>query len=578
MAIPFKKYYDLLETYMRPFKRKVAALSTIMLIDIGIRILNPQIIRYYIDQVTTQASLQSLTVAAGLYIGFAIIGQFLVIFSVYLSQSISWGSTNLLRSDILNHTMRLDMDFHHVHKPGDMIERVDGDVNALSNFFSQLVLQVLSNILLIIGILIALFIEGFIIGLVFTIFTVGGLILAYFARKIAVPHFKAFREANAQLFGYIEERISGTEDLRSLGATPNTLKRFYDHERTRYNDLMRAITVSRLISVVFTGLIGFGITLVFIVGIPLFQSGQISIGTIFLLNFYVQTLVFPIFEILRQLQTLQEADASIERIEELFALNSALDEEGTLELNDEASIHFNDVTFAYFEDKDVLKHVSFSIKNGEKLGLIGRTGSGKTTISRLLFRLYDISNGEITINDIPIKDYNINDLRNKIGLVTQDVQLFNTSIRNNITFFDHSVSDETIVEIVTKLGLKNWIDKLEKGLDTRISADDISAGQAQLIAVGRVFLKQPSLIILDEASSRLDPTTEQLLTNALNELTAQRTTIIIAHRLATLETVDSILELSFGEIIEYGDRAKLRADPNSSYSKLIETGEEVLYS
>ncbi len=577
-GVPFQKYFQLLSKYMGPFKRHVTLLAGFMLLNIVLRIVNPQVIRFYIDSVIDDEPLQVLAYAAILYIIFAIISQALTIFNVYLSQSVSWGSTNLLRSDILSHTMSLDMTFHNQYKPGEMIERVDGDVNALSNFFSQLVLQLVTNILLIVGILVALFFEGWLIGLVFTGFTIFGLVATFLARKLAVPHWKKTRESFMNLFGYIEERISGTEDIRALGAVPNAMKKLYVYEEDRYRKMMKAITISRLISVVFTGLIGFGITLVFLVGIPLFERGSITIGTIFLMNYYVTQLVGPIFAILRQIQTLQQADASIERIEELFDMKSAIKNEGTHRLDSVSSISFDSVNFEYFEGKPVLQDISFDLKEGEKLGLIGRTGSGKTTISRLLYRLYDIQDGSIRINDIPIRDYELYSLRAGIGLVTQDVQLFNTTLRNNMTFFNHDIEDERLIEIIQFLNLGEWFVQLEKGLDTNITHDDVSAGQAQLIALSRIFLSDPHIIILDEASSRLDPATETIMSQALERLTRDKTTIIIAHRLSTLETTDKILELHFGKILEYGDRKELVANPESNYSRLLKTGKEVLFA
>jgi ABC-type multidrug transport system fused ATPase/permease subunit len=381
-----------------------------------------------------------------------------------------------------------------------------------------------------------------------------------------------------KLFGYIEERIAGTEDIRSLGARPNAMKKFYGVEKDRYNAMIKAITVSRLISVVFTGLIGFGITLVFILGIPLFNAGSITLGTIFLMNYYVQQLVYPIFEILRQLQTLQQADASIERIEEILDLDSEIENNGIKKLEGPVTVTFKDVNFAYFEDQKVLQSISFELSPGEQLGLIGRTGSGKTTISRLLYRLYNIGGGEILLNGIHLQDYELSQLRRRIGLVSQDVQLFNTTLRNNITFFDSSIPDEKLNGIIESLNLKTWFNQLPKGFDTRISADDVSAGQAQLIALSRIFLEDPALIILDEASSRLDPATEKILSQALEKIMYNKTAIIIAHRLSTLNSVDKILELSYGEILEYGFREELIQNTQSSYAKLVRTGEEVLFA
>ncbi|MCE2436359.1 MAG: ATP-binding cassette domain-containing protein, partial [Candidatus Latescibacteria bacterium] len=230
-------------------------------------------------------------------------------------------------------------------------------------------------------------------------------------------------------------------------------------------------------------------------------------------------------------------------------------------------IAFDKVHFAYNPGDPVLRNISFSLDSGKTLGLLGRTGSGKTTITRLLFRFYDIQRGQIRIGDQNIRDIFLDDLRQHVGLVTQDVQLFNASVRDNLTLFRPDVPDKKIVAILDDLGLGAWHASLSEGLETELSASSLSAGEAQLLAFARVFLKDPSLVILDEPSSRLDPATEQNI---------NRTGIIIAHRLETVERVDNILILDDGQVGEFGLRTDLVADPNSQFSRLLNTGLEEL--
>lgn len=214
---------------------------------------------------------------------------------------------------------------------------------------------------------------------------------------------------------------------------------------------------------------------------------------------------------------------------------------------------------------------------GKVLGLIGRTGSGKTTLGRLLFRLYDQTEGQVLLNGVDIRQTRIHELRSRVGMVTQDVQLFRASIRDNLTFFDETISDDAILEVLRELGMSDWFDSLSDGLHTELDADGggLSAGEAQLLALARVFLRNPDLVILDEASSRLDPNTEQLLEHAMDKLLRNRTAIIIAHRLSTIKRADDIMILEDGEIIEYGAQNKLAADPSSRLSKMLKTGMEV---
>nr|MBA3826613.1 ATP-binding cassette domain-containing protein [Ktedonobacterales bacterium] len=227
----------------------------------------------------------------------------------------------------------------------------------------------------------------------------------------------------------------------------------------------------------------------------------------------------------------------------------------------------------------VLHDLSFGLRAGEVLGLLGHTGSGKTTIARLLCRLYDITEGAIRLGGLPIADVPLDDLRRRVGVVTQDVQLFHATVRENLTFFDATISDDQIHAAIAVMGLEAWLARLPQGLDTELAAggSGLSAGESQLLAFIRVMLRDPGLVILDEPTSRLDPATEALLARGMDRLLAGRTAIIIAHRLATVERADRILMLERGRMIETGTRAVLAVDADSRFHALLRRGlEEVL--
>ena len=243
------------------------------------------------------------------------------------------------------------------------------------------------------------------------------------------------------------------------------------------------------------------------------------------------------------------------------------------------ALSFKDVTFSYNGSDAVLTGLSFALQPGSVLGLLGRTGSGKTTLARLIFRLYDPKSGYIEINSADIRNAQLETLRRSIAIVTQDVQLFRASVRDNLTFFDRSIPDAQILATLEELELGDWYRSLPQGLDTGLDTGSrsLSAGEAQLLAFTRVFLRDPGLVILDEASSRLDPATEQRLERAIDKLLQNRTAIIIANRLGTVHRADEIMILDGGRVSEYGDREQLAADPNSRFYRLLQTGlEEVL--
>jgi ATP-binding cassette subfamily B protein len=226
----------------------------------------------------------------------------------------------------------------------------------------------------------------------------------------------------------------------------------------------------------------------------------------------------------------------------------------------------------------VLQGLSFALEPGKVLGLLGRTGSGKTTMARLIFRLHDAESGVVRLGGVDVRDAMLGELRERVALVTQDVQLFQATVRDNITFFDAKIPDGRIREVIEALELADWYNALPGGLDTKLETGgrSLSAGEAQLLAFTRVFLRNPGLVILDEASSRLDPATEHLVERAIDRLLADRTAIVIAHRLGTVDRADDIMILDEGRATEHGNRLELLADPTSRFSELQKTGLEGL--
>ena len=577
----WEKYWTIQKKYLGPHLKKVILLAFMLLIGIGLQIVNPQIVRFYIDTVQTPSPVSVLIIAAGIYIGVAIIQHVLEALSVYLSQHLAWTSTNNLRFDLTEHCMNLDMTFHTKKKPGEMIERIDGDIATLSNFLSRFGVDLISSILLIIGILIALFIDNWIIGVSFSGYCILAFVLTYFLRDIAVKYWEEARQASSEVYGTIEESISGTEDVRANNFEEYIMKNYHEVSAKEYTVFAKAIFQTQFYIEALYALFIISTAGVFAIGVPLFSQGSISIGTIVLLQFYAMLLIRPIQRILSQIQQLQESMASIDRVSELFSITTKIKDEGSIAFPSQIeSLSFTNLGFSYIENEPVLQNIDFSLLSNKKLGIVGKTGSGKTTLSRLLFRLYDTEIGDIKINNVPIKNFPLECLRKEICYVTQNVELFQASLRDNITFFDDNISDDLILAVIKDVGLQNWFSKLPDGLETKLISEEtgLSAGEAQLLALTRAFLKNPSIVILDEASSRLDPATEQKIDIAVEKLLQNRLGIIIAHRLSTLDKVDEILMLDSGRILEHGKREILASDKESKFYQLIQTGkiQEVL--
>jgi ABC-type multidrug transport system fused ATPase/permease subunit len=580
MKLPFKAYWDLLSQHIRPQKGRFILLSILLFGSIGLRIYAPQIMRVFIDSALAGEALQTLTFTALAFIGIALVQQVVAVSVTYLGENVAWTATNALRAELAWHALNLDMRFHNDHTPGELIERIDGDVTELATFFSQFALNLVSNGLLLIGILTALYIEDWRAGLAFTIFSFATILILGKLKDIAVPHQKARREAEAQLYGFIEEQLAGTEDIRSSGAVDYSIRELYRHQGLILTHNRKAHFKRWIIENAMGLALTIGSLLAITSGYWLFTAGLVTIGTVYLFVHYINLLEEPFWAMTHEIESFQTIGACVERLTEFREFKAeVLDGTGVDIPARSLALSFEDVTFSYNGNDSVLNDLSFDLKPGSVLGLLGRTGSGKTTLARLIFRLYDPTAGRITINDADLREMKLETVRRSVAIVTQDVQLFRASIRDNLTFFDRTISDEQILTTLEALELGEWYRSLPYGLDTELDtgARSLSAGEAQLLAFTRVFLRNPGLVILDEASSRLDPATEQRLERAIDKLLQNRTAIIIAHRLGTVHRADEIMILDSGVVSEYGDRKQLAADPGSRFYQLLQTGlEEVL--
>lgn len=576
MRLPLNDYYQLLERYLRPQGRRVAMLAALIFGGIGLQLLSPQIVRTFIDIAQHGGATAALLRNATLYLTVTLVAQAVRLGAAYLTEDVKWRATNWLRNDLADHCMGLDMSFHNEHTPGSMIERIDGDITELSNFFSQFVLRVLANVLLLVGVLVMLYSEEWRIGLVFTLFSVVVFVLMGGLVNFGTRYWVQEREASSQLFGGLEEWLAGTEDIRANGGVGYVLDRMQRFTYSLYRAGRMAFLAGNLMWGFSTLMFTLNLALALGLGAYFLAQGTISIGTVYLIMSYSNTLQRPVLQLARQFQDLQAATASIGRIRELFAIQPKVQSppEPVAIPSGALSVTFDHVNFGYNATDLILRDVDFHLPAGKVLGLLGRTGSGKTTITRLLFRLYDPTAGGIALGSHDLRTASLTDVRQSVGMVTQEVQLFQASVRDNLTFFDRSIGDAAIEEALNTLGLGGWLASLPQGLDTRLEGGGrgLSAGEAQLLAFTRVFLKNPGLVIMDEASSRLDPVTERLIERAIDRLLHNRTAIIVAHRLATVQRADRIMILSDGQIIEQGDRVALVAQPDSRFSQLLRTG------
>lgn len=583
MYLLLRRYFALLATYLKPQWRRSLLLGLLLLGSTALQLLSPQLLRAFIDTAQTHGFSLSLLTIALLFIGITLLKKLAAIADIYLGEYVAWTATNQLRSDMVAHCLALDLSFHKAHTPGELIERIDGDVDTLSNFFSRLIIQLGGSALLLLGIVAVFLRIDWRAGLGASIYIVAFLSIITTMRRRIIPLWVAEREISADFYGFLGERLEGTAEIRANGATHATMQRFSLLLRHWFPITFKTHIAATWMNIVNFALICGSVLFTILLGAYLHNVSlaTVTIGTIFAMYTYIVMLIGPIWSVQRQLQDLQQAEACIQRIDELLGITSLLrNDHNTPLATGPLAVEFAHVTFGYEPEVAVLRDLSFTVQPEKILGVLGRTGSGKTTLARLLFRLYDPQQGYIHLDNIPIQQAHLHEVRKRIGLVTQDVQIFQATVRANLTFFNPGISDERIMATIAELGLSDWYSTLPAGLDTVLGAggSGLSAGEAQLLAFTRVFLADPGVIILDEASSRLDPATEALLEKAMNTLLTNRTAIIIAHRLTTLQRADDILLLHDGELLEYGPYELLAHDPTSHFSQLLSVGMEEIFS
>ncbi|MFI7695017.1 ABC transporter ATP-binding protein [Nonomuraea sp. NPDC049655] len=562
--------------HLRPGPRAALALGAATAAATALPLAAPHVTRRFVDDAAGGAGLRHLIVIALGYLALAAAGQAARMAAAWLAGRLAWDGTNRLREHLAGHVLGLDLAFHARHSPGELIERVDGDVAAVADFVVAFVLDVVAGLLLLAGVL----------AVVFTVdWRLGAALLAYClltglamtgAQRLAVPSATRSREASAALYGHLEERLAGAEDLRANGAGGHALGRFHQVAgawfRAEWHGSRIAGGLLAATNVAFAA----GTALMLALAAWLLDAGALTVGTAVLLFQYTLMIRTPFERLIDQLRQFQGALAGFARIGSLLAERPALPVRAVprpLPASGALGLRLDDVSFAYPDDGETaLSGITLTLAPGERLGLVGRTGSGKTTLAKLLLRLYDPTGGTVEIGGLDLRECDPESLRRRVGVVTQDVRLFDGSVRDNLTLFgaltDPRHDDAHLLEVLAGVGLGNWPAALPGGLDGEPGG--LSAGEAQLLAFARAFLADPGLVILDEASSRLDPATERHVEDGVRRLLDGRSGVLIAHRLSSLAHVDKIAVLERGKLVEYGRRADLAADPGSRFGRLLD--------
>ncbi len=562
----------LLTAYLRPERTRLLVLGVALLVAMLAPVAGPVLFGHAIDAALRGEPTSGLVALAIVYLVVTVGSDALQVAVAWTSVDLAWRVGNRLRSDLARHVLGLDMEWHSRHSAGLLIERIDGDVEAIVNFSSTAVLQLAGNALLIVGVVVVSFVIDPWAGVLIVVSTIVALALMLRLRMMAVPAHEAEREIQSQLYGDLEGRLGGLEDLRANGAGAYAVHRLQEHSSRWWHAARRSALLSDGAYTLAAAAFTLGSVLTLALGIWLHRNDALSIGSLLALFRFTQLIRQPIERIAEQMSEFQRAVAGARRAASLLAVRSAVpDGRGDPLPTGALDVRLDHVSFAYKDDVDVLIDLDLHLHPGARLGVVGRTGSGKSTLGRLLARLWDVTDGAVRLAGVDVRDASVAELRHRVAVVSQDVDLLRATLRENLTFLGTTeATDEELRSALRDVGLDGWADGLPDGLDTML--DDrvgLSSGQAQLLAFARVLLSKPGLVILDEATSRLDPDTEQRLALAAERALAGRTVVIIAHRLSTLDSVDEILVLERGRALEHGPRAALADDPTSQFARLL---------
>jgi len=562
--VNYKQGLMLVLKYVRPHTRSFVLVSIFLLIAtiIGSSIL-PLLTKRAIDVNIVNEDTQGLITTSAIFVGFAILNIIFSYLRIFITGKISQEILFNIRRDIFTKIQTLPSKFFSENKSGDIIQRLTGNVDGINNFFSEGLIRILGIFFTVVIVLISIFLQNWVVGL---IALTGGILMIFFiflqGKILEKPIAESLKKESA-MSAYVQESLDGFVAIQTLNQQKNWIKNFKIKTLDYYNTIKKVSLVSSLSNSSLTFLTIFSVAFILVFSLNLFSRDIISIGTVILFLSYSQDLYRNIGSISELWRNMKTGIASAERLSDILALHSdVVDIQNPYSPKTfNGDIEFIDVDFSYEDGQKVLSDINFKVKRGQYIAIVGPTGGGKTTFVNLIARLYDVDNGEILVDGVPVKQWNSHTLRKNIGYLIQDVFLFEDTITNNLRYNNPKVTEKDILNMFESLGVKSMIDSLPKGLDTIISSEgkNLSAGQKQIVALTRVLLRNPKVLILDEATARIDTKSERMLQAAIEKASVGRTTFVIAHRLSTIFNADNILLIKENTILEKGTHKELLA-------------------
>ena len=546
--------------YFRKYSKKIIIASILLLSSTFLTLFGPLLIRRVIDVEIPQKNIQGLLIIAFLYL----IIQIFTIVIRYLQQieimTVGEKAIADLKSDLFEQLLNMPVTYFDKNPVGRLISRVDSDTETLKFLFSSTAVILIQNLTLIIGMSVVMMIISLRLYLLILIMLPLFLYLFWWFERKVRPVYLTLRKKVAEINSFIIETLRGLSIVQVFRQETNFLSKIDRLGKEKYDiDIKALVFWYRIWFFVDIGEI-IGIILILGIGGMWALKGMITIGSIFLFVNYITRLFGPLRGLSDQVNVIERAFASAERVFQILSKNREEKKEETKIVETfKRKIEFKNLSFFYEDGKWVLQNLNFKIKKGERIALVGETGGGKTSVVSLLLKFYTPQKGNILIDNLKITDINRNSLRSKIGFVPQDVILFPGSILENLRLFDEQIPVAKVYEAAKRAHMHDRITKLPDGYNTNIIEQGInlSFGEKQLLSYARALVFDPEILILDEATSSVDPVSEQLIQEGMKELLKNRTAIIIAHRLTTTRLADRILVIHKGKLIEQGKHTNL---------------------
>jgi len=551
------------------FQFTIAAISAVLLSVLGP--MRPMLINYAIDNYILIPNKEKLLNITTLLLGLLFVEAFIQFFYIYLSTWIGQHVIQDLRAKIFKHILSLKMKYFDNTPIGTLVTRAVSDIETIADIFSQGLLVIIAELLKLVVVVIMMFYTDWRLAII-TMLTIPILLVAtsWFKRNIKAS-FQDVREQVSQLNTFVQEHIVGMNVVQIFNREQAEYKKFKTINKSHRDAHLRSIFYYAVFFPIVEVLSAMSIGLIVWYGGQGILSGKdITVGELIAFILFIHMMFRPIRQLADRFNILQMGIVGSERVFKVLDTDAKIADTGDNTLESvEGTISFKDVDFSYKQDEWVLKGLTFEIKAGKMLALVGRTGAGKTSIISVLNRFYETQNGTIAIDGVNIETVQLANLRENIALVQQEVFLFSDSILNNITLFDTDITRQKIIQSAKEIGVHNFIETLPNTYDYVVGERGVtlSAGQRQLIAFLRVYVRNPKILILDEATSSIDTATEELLQNALEKLSENRTTIVIAHRLSTIVKANKILHLKNGSVLEEGTHKQLLKN-GGAYSEM----------